>query len=83
MATRVNLNPLKATTALTYLKQMSTYNNNDWAALYINLSKAQRRWGVLAKVLGKMESPIKARAMMYKATVQAVLLYDSEIWVVT
>ena len=29
---------------------------------------------------GKTDAPIKARAMMYKAVVQAVLLCDSKIW---
>ena len=37
---------------------------------------------MVAKVLGKMGAPIKACAMMYKALVQAVLLYGSPIWVV-
>ena len=49
---RVNLDPLKATTALPYL------------VLYINLRKAQQIWGVLAKVLGMIGAPVKARAMM-------------------
>ena len=45
--------------------------------------KAQRVWGIVAKVLGKMWEPIKARANMYKAVVQALLLHGSESWVVT
>ena len=40
-------------------------------------------WGVVAKVIGKMRDLIMARAMMYKVVVQAVILYGSEIWVVT
>ena len=38
---------------------------------------------MLEKVLGKTGSPIKDREMMYKAVVQAVLLYRRDIWVVT
>ena len=38
---------------------------------------------MVAKVMGKMGAPIKACAMIYKAVVQAVLLYGSPIWVVT
>ena len=34
-----------------------------------------------ANMLGKTGAPVKARAMMYEALVQAVLLYGSEIWV--
>ena len=77
MEIRVNLNPLEATTAFPYLGRTIRYNNSDWVALY------SRSWGLVAKVLGKIGSPIKAQAMIYKALVQAVLLYGSEIWVVT
>ena len=38
---------------------------------------------MLEKVLGKTREKIKACATIYKSVVQAVLLYGSEIWVVT
>ena len=38
---------------------------------------------MLSKVLGNMGDPIKSWVMMYKVLVQAVLLYGSEIWLVT
>ena len=59
------------------------YNNSYWAELYSNLWKSQRIWGMMEKVLGNMWVPIKARDMMYKAVVLAVLLYGRKIWVVT
>ena len=34
-------------------------------------------------MLGNMEPPIKTQEMIYKAVVQAVLLYSRKIWVVT
>ena len=34
-------------------------------------------------MMGNMGAPIKAQSIMYKAIVQAVLLYGREIWVVT
>ena len=37
---------------------------------------------MLAKLVGKMGVNIKAQGVMYKAVVQAVLLYGIEIWVV-
>ena len=37
---------------------------------------------MVAKVLGKTGAPIKDRTMIYKAVVQLVLLYGSEIWLV-
>ena len=33
-------------------------------------------------MLGNMEPPIKTQEMIYKAVVQAVLLYSRKIWVV-
>ena len=38
---------------------------------------------MVPKVLGKKGDKIKAREMMYKEVVHAVLLYGSERWVVT
>ena len=38
---------------------------------------------MLEKVLGKRRATMKAWSMMYKAVVQVVLLYVSEIWVMT
>ena len=62
---------------------MAKNNNSDNVEFYSNLRKAQRRWGTVEKVLGKKGAPIKDRPMMYKAILQAVLLYGSESWVVT
>ena len=81
VAIKVNMNPLEATTDFPYLGHPITYNNSDWAALYSNLQKDQRRWGMVEKVPGKMGKLIKERTMMYKAVVQAVILYGIEIWV--
>ena len=33
------------TVELPYLGRTITYNNTNWAALYANLRKAQKRWG--------------------------------------
>ena len=51
MAIKVNLKPLAATAALLYLGHTMMYNNRDWAAHYRKLWKAQRVWGMVAKVL--------------------------------
>ena len=56
----INLNPLGETTAFPYLGRTVTYNNSDWAALYRNLQKYHRRWGVVENFLGKMGDPIKS-----------------------
>ena len=53
MAIRANLNPLEENKVFPYLRLTIAYNNCDWAALYSNLRKVQRRWEMVAKVLGK------------------------------
>ena len=82
MVYRVNPNPLEATTVFPYLVRTFTYNNSYWAALYSNLRKTQKKWGMVAKVLGKTGALIKARENIYKALVQAVILYGSKTGVV-
>ena len=69
--------------ALPYLGQKISYNKSDWPAVNKNLRKAQRQWGMIERVLAKTEAMVRDRGMMYKAVEQSVLLYDSEIWVVT
>ena len=59
------------------------YNNSDWPAVYQNLNKARRQWGVIARVLAKTGSMVRARGMMYKAVGQFMILYRSNSWVVT
>ena len=64
MAIRVNLNLFEGKNAFPYHRSTVTYNNIYWSKLYSNLRKAQRIWGLVAKVLGKIGETIKARAMM-------------------
>ena len=64
VAIKVNLKPLKATTVFWYLWRIILYNNSDWAALYSQLRKSQRRCGVVENVLAKTGAPIKACEMM-------------------
>ena len=75
MAIKVNINPLEAATALPYLGRKIMYNNSEWAALYRNMHKSQRRWWVVEKFIGKTIATIKLHSMMYKVLVQAVSLY--------
>ena len=82
MEIKVNLHPLEETTVFLYRGITITYNNSDWAVLYINLQTYQRRWGTVEKVMGKIREPIKGQEMMYKALVHTVTLYWSESWVV-
>ena len=65
----------KDATEFPYLGWTVAYNNSYWLKLYSNQRKSHRRWGVVAKLMGKMGAPIKYQAII-------VLLYGSETWVV-
>ena len=79
----VNAEPLEPTADLPYLGRTVAFKNSDWAALYHNLRKSRRRWEVAAKVLTRTGVTVWGRVMLYKAEVKTILLYWSEIWVVT
>ena len=75
VAIRFKLDPLEETTAFSYLGRTVNLNNINWEALYINLWKAQIQWGLVAMFLENTGELIKSREMMYKAVVQAVIIY--------
>jgi hypothetical protein len=58
-------------------------NDNDWLAIRWSISRAQMVWGRLQKLLTKDRADPKTMTPMYKAVVQAVLLYGAETWVLT
>ena len=82
MTINVNLHPLESTPTFSYLGCTIAYNNSDWAAVYNNLWKAQSHWVMVSGVLVKAGAMVQARVMFYKAVVQSVLVYRSEIWVI-
>ena len=83
MVLNVNINPFESMAALIYLGWTVTYNNTDSEELYANLSKAQKHWVVVLKVLGQMGVHVKARSVIYKSVFQTVLFHGYKIWVVT
>ena len=75
--------PLEPDAAFPYLVRTVAYNNSDLSSLYHNLRKAWWRWGIVAKVMAKLLEMVWAHGLLYKAAVQTVWLYWSNIWVVT
>ena len=65
-----------------YLGRTITYKNINWSALYHNLEKARRRWGMVLRVLEKTGEAVIDREIMYKAVVQTMMLYGRESWVI-
>jgi hypothetical protein len=66
-----------------YLGRKITNNDCDWPAINYNLRKARTAWGRLARVLSAEKAEPKTMATIYKAVIQAVLLYGSESWALT
>ena len=51
--------------------------------MYGNLSKAQRRRGVVANFMTKTGTTVLEWSMMYKEVVDMVMIYGIKSWVVT
>ena len=50
MFINVNTDPLEPAGDFPYLGHTVAYNNSYWVAMYQNLSKAHRQWGMVANV---------------------------------
>jgi hypothetical protein len=63
-----------------YLGRLIAYDDADNQAMRLNLRKAQGCWAWILHVLRTEIATARTCGMFYKATVQAVLLYGSEMW---
>ncbi len=62
-----------------YLGQLLTYNDNDSQATRSNLKKAHKSWAWVSCVLRAKNASPEVSGVFYKATVQAVLLFGSDV----
>ena len=58
-----------------------TESDADWMAVVGNLRKARNIWHRLERILGRKGATPRVPGMFFKAVVQAVLLFESYIWV--
>ncbi len=63
-----------------YLGRLLAYKDNDTQAMWANLRKARKSWGQVSCVLRAENASPKVCGVFYKATVQAVLSFGSEMW---
>ncbi len=63
-----------------YLGRLLAYDNNDTQAMQGNLKKARKSWGQVSCILRAENASTKVYGVFYKATVQAVLLFENETW---
>jgi hypothetical protein len=75
--------PIETITNFRYLGRPLTSNDSNWAAARYNLTRARQRWALIARVLSRESASPRISAIFYKATIQTVLLYGSETWVLT
>ena len=71
---------LEAVSEFRYLGCPFSSTDDDWPAVYRNLSKACKQWARIAHVLSRTGASPRTSSMFYQAVVQSVLLYGSETW---
>ena len=74
---------LQMVTSFKYLGRVLTEADNTWPAIVGNLSKAQKIWARLARILGWEGANPRVSGIFFKAVVQAVMLFGSETWMLT
>jgi hypothetical protein len=79
----VNGLPIKTVSEFKYLGRTLENTDNDWPAVKRAVLRARMTWGRLGKVLSSQRAGSKVMASIYRAVVQAVLLYGAESWVLT
>jgi hypothetical protein len=75
--------PIQIVTEFKYLGQVVEKQDDDWPAMNWNIRRAQSAWGRLRRILSREGAKPKTMATIYKAVVQAVLLYGAESWVLS
>ena len=58
---QINAETLPPSELFLFLGRTISYNNSDWAAVYLNLHKARRPWTMLARVLERMGETVRVR----------------------
>ena len=66
-----------------YLGRLIASDDDDTQAVRGNLAKARRVWARISRVLRAENASARVCGMFYKATMQSVLLFGSETWVLS
>ena len=62
-------------TAFKYLGRAMKAGDDDWLAVAGNLKKVRKSWGWMLRILNREGSDPKVSGNLYKAVVQAVLIF--------
>ena len=74
---------LNLVTSLKYPGHIIKSLDDAWPELVGNLNNVRKRWVWLSIILRREGEKPRVLGMLFKAVVQAVLLFGSEMWVVT
>ncbi len=66
-----------------YLGRMMAQDDNNNQALHAQLWKAHATWTWVGQVLWSKNTSLFVAAWFYQAVVQSILLYGSEMWVIS
>ena len=66
-----------------YIGRLIAFDDDDTRAVRNHLAKARRVWAQISRVLRAENASARVCGMFYKATVQPVLLFRSETWVLS
>ena len=60
-----------------------TSSDNYWTEMVGKLGKTSKIWARLLRILGKERVNPRVLGMFFKAVVKAVIIFGSEVWVMT
>ena len=72
--------PLVAVSEFKYLGRVLTASDDDWTAVVGNSSNSRKRWTRMLRILGREGADPQTLEFVYKAVVQATLLFGAESW---
>ena len=57
--------------------------DNNWPVVVANIWKTRKKWDRISRILGREDADAKTLGIFYKVMVQTVLMFGSEMWVMT
>ena len=66
-----------------YLGSLLTATSDEWPTVIANICTSRKIWSCLAWILGREGADTKTLGCFYVASIQAILLFRSEMWVET
>ena len=70
--------PIESVSSFCYLGWVLAANDDNLPAVQLNIQKAHQQWGQVSCLLACDDASSKVMRYIYKAVVQAVLLYGAE-----